>query len=244
MGSTPRRELVTGGSSGIGLAVGARLVGRGYDVVLNARRESPLVAAAGKIGARHAVGDCADERDVAAVVAATGPVDLLVHAAGTMAGTFVRKESPATFDAVVAGNLRSAFLVSAAVLRTMAPGGRIIFLSSSSAHQPQPGKAAYSASKAALNAYALALAAEVERDGVAVHTVTPAPVATPMLDEVRFPMYALDAEHVAEVIVWLDTLDPSVVLPELELRATTTGPFAPDLFVPEAARALGRTSPP
>lgn len=239
----PRRALVTGGSSGIGLAVGRGLVAAGYDVVLNARRETPLRVAAAAIGAQFAVGDCADEAGARTIADAAGPVNLLVHAAGRMDGTFIRKESVETFDAVLAANLRSSFLISRAVLATMGPGGRIVFLSSSSAHHPQPGKSAYSASKAGLNAFALALAAEVERDGIAVHTVTPAPVATPMLDDVRFAMHALSAEQVAGAVLWLDTLEPSVVLPELELRATNVGPFAPEPFVPEAARALGRTEP-
>ena len=244
MGAAGRRALVTGGSSGIGLAVGTMLVARGYEVVLNARRPGPLADAADAIGARAVAGDCAAEADAAAVVEAAGPVDLLVHAAGMMAGTFVRKETAATFDAVLAANLRSAFLIAHGVLAAMPAGGRIIFLSSSSAHAPQPAKAAYSASKAGLNAFALALAGEVERDGIAVHTVTPAPVATPMLDDVHFPMHALAADQVAAAVVWLDTLDPSVVLPELELRAATVGPFAPELFVPDAAQALGRTEAP
>jgi NAD(P)-dependent dehydrogenase (short-subunit alcohol dehydrogenase family) len=237
-----RRALVTGGSSGIGLAVGRGLVARGYEVVLNARREQQLADAATSIGARHVAGDCADEAQAEAIAEAAGPVDLLVHSAGLMDGTFIRKESAATFDAVLAANLRSSFLISRVVLRAMASGGRVVFLSSSSAHRPQPGKAAYSASKAGLNAFALALAAEVERDGIAVHTVTPAPVATPMLDDVRFPMHALTSDQVADAIIWLDTLDPSVVLPEVELRATAVGPYATDPFVPEAARALGRTT--
>ncbi len=243
MTASARRALITGGSSGIGLAVGRGLAAEGYDVVLNARRQAPLVEAASSVAARFVVGDCTEEAGAERVADAAGPVDLLVHAAGRMDGTFVRKESAATFDAVVAANLRSAFLISRAVLASMGQGGRIVFLSSSSSHQPQAGKAAYSASKAGLNAFALALAAEVERDGIAVHTVTPAPVATPMLEEVRFAMYALSSEQVAGAVVWLDTLDPSVVLPELELRATTVGPFAPVPFVPEAARALGRTRP-
>ncbi len=238
----PRRALVTGGSSGIGLAVGRDLVGLGYDVVLNARREGPLSDAATSIGARWIAGDCADEDDVARVFGEAGAVDLLVHAAGMMDGTFVRKESVATFDAVVRANLRSAFLVTHAALPAMAAGGRIVFLSSSSAHAPQPGKTAYSASKAGLNAFALALSEELERDGIAVHVVTPGPVATPMLDDVHFPMHALDADQVAAAVVWLDTLDGSVVLLELELRATTVGPFAPEPFVPEAAKARGRTT--
>lgn len=237
-----RRALVTGGSSGIGFAVGRLLAERGYEVILNARRGRPLAEAATSIGARPVVGDAADESDVAAIAEAAAPVELLVHAAGSMDGTFVRRESAETFDAVVRANLRSAFLLANALLPAMPEGGRIVFLSSSSAHAPQPGKAAYSASKAGLNAFALALAGEVERDGIAVHTVTPAPVATPMLDTVHFPMHALEPDHVAEAVAWLDTLDPSVVLPELALRAAAAGPFAPELLVPDAARALGRTT--
>ena len=126
----------------------------------------------------------------------------------------------------------------------MPAGGRLVFLSSSSAHAPQPGKAAYSASKAGLNAFAAALAREVDRDGIAVHVVTVGPVATPMLDDVHFPMLALDVEPVAQAIAWLADLDPSVVLPEVRLQATEKGPFAPQPFVPEAARALGRTELP
>jgi short-subunit dehydrogenase len=117
-----------------------------------------------------------------------------------------------------------------------------VFVSSSAAHAPQPGKAAYTASKAGLNAFAAALAGEVDRDGIAVHVVTPAPVDTPMLDDVHFPMRALQASDVADAIVWLESLPPSVVLPEIELNVAQQGPFAPDPIVPPAARARGRTT--
>jgi NAD(P)-dependent dehydrogenase (short-subunit alcohol dehydrogenase family) len=241
MDAGERVAIVTGGSSGIGLAAGRRLVELGYDVVLTARTADKLDAAARSIGARSVAADCADEVAFAAVVAAAGRVDLLVHAAGVMAGTFVRKESLDTFESVLRTNLTSAFVVTAAALPVMPAGGRIVFLSSSSAHAPQPGRSAYSASKAGLNAFAAALAKEVERDGVAVHVVTTGPVATPMLDDVHFPMRTLGVEEVAETIVWLDRLPPNVVLPEVALSSVDQGPFAPEPFVPEAARARGRT---
>jgi NAD(P)-dependent dehydrogenase (short-subunit alcohol dehydrogenase family) len=240
----PRVAIVTGGSSGIGLEVGRRLVASGYDVVLSARTASKLEAAAADVGARWAAADSADPDQFQTVVEAAGTVDLLVHAAGVMDGTFVRKEDLETFERVVRTNLTSAFVVAHACLPAMAPGGRMVFLSSSSAHAPQPGRSAYSASKAGLNAFAAALAGEVERDGVAVHVVTTGPVATPMLDDVHFPMRTLATSDVVEVIAWLDTLPANVVLPEVEVASVGSGPFAPEAFVPEAARQLGRTELP
>jgi NAD(P)-dependent dehydrogenase (short-subunit alcohol dehydrogenase family) len=123
----------------------------------------------------------------------------------------------------------------------MPEGGRIIFLSSSSAHAPQPGRAAYSASKAGLNAFAGALAKEVDRDGINVHIITTGPVATPMLDDVHFPMLTLNADDVARLVVWLDHQPPNVALLEIQIDSVQQGPFAPDKFVPEAAKRLGRS---
>jgi NAD(P)-dependent dehydrogenase (short-subunit alcohol dehydrogenase family) len=236
-----RVAIVTGGSSGIGLEVGRRLVATGYDVVLTARTASRLEVAAAEIGARWSAADTTEPEQFRTVVEAAGRVDLLVHAAGVMEGTFVRREALETFERVLRTNLTSAFVVAHAALPAMAPGGRMVFLSSSSARSPQPGKSAYSASKAGLNAFASALGAEVERDGIAIHVVTTGPVATPMLDDVRFPMRTLDVAEVADAVVWLDGLPGNVVLPEIRMSSVDSGPFAPEAFVPEAARRLGRT---
>jgi NAD(P)-dependent dehydrogenase (short-subunit alcohol dehydrogenase family) len=239
-----RVAVVTGGSSGIGLACGRMLAEAGYDVVLTARREQPLREAADAIGASYVAADSAEVDSFAAVVAACDHVDLVVHAAGVLDGTFVRKENVETFDAIIRTNLRSAFVVSSAVLPVMPQGGRIVFLSSSSAHAPQPGRAAYTASKAGVNAFAAAMAKEVDRDGISVHVVTTGPVATPMLDDVHFPMLTLSADDVARTVVWLDTLPPNVALLEVAVESVEKGPFAPEAFVPEAAKKLGRTRTP
>jgi NAD(P)-dependent dehydrogenase (short-subunit alcohol dehydrogenase family) len=240
-----RTAIVTGGSSGIGFEVGRLLVDAGYDVVLTARRDGPLRDAAESIGARWVAADAAVPERFAEVVAVAeapaGTVDLVVHAAGVMDGTFVRTETLDGFERVLRINLTSAYVVAHAALPAMGPGGRFVFLSSSSSHAPHPGRSAYSASKAGLNAFAIALGKEVERDGIAVHVVTAGPVATPMLDDVRFPMKTLGVHDVASAVVWLDSLAPNVVLPEIEVSSVGSGPFSPEVYVPKAAQDLGRT---
>lgn len=240
-----RVAIVTGGSSGIGLETGRQLVEAGYDVLLTARREDQLRQAALAIGARWAAGDASDPESFAAVVQVALETNrelaLVVHAAGTIGGTFVRKETLAEFERIISVNLTSAYVVANASLPHLVAGGRFIFVSSTSAHQPHPGRAAYSASKAGLNAFAAALAKEVERDGIGVHVVTVGPVKTPMLDEVRFPMHTLGVEEVASSIVWVASLPTNVRLQEINLVSVEEGPMAPEVFVPEAARKLGRT---
>jgi NAD(P)-dependent dehydrogenase (short-subunit alcohol dehydrogenase family) len=83
-----------------------------------------------------------------------------------------------------------------------------------------------------MNAFARALALEVDRDGINVHVVTPGPVETEMLQDVPFEMYAIRAVDVAETVAWLDTLDSSVDLPEIRLNPITRGPAARPPIVP------------
>jgi NAD(P)-dependent dehydrogenase (short-subunit alcohol dehydrogenase family) len=239
----PRRTaIVTGGSGGIGRACAQTLLERGYDVVLTARREALLAETADKLGCRYVAADCADPDDFARVVAACERVELLVHAAGTLKGTFVRKERIEDFDEVIRANLRSTFVCAKGVLPAMPVGGRIIFISSSAGAAGMKGRSAYSASKGAVNAFAEALRDEVFRDGIHVNVVMPAPVETDMLDTVTFEMYALQATDVADAVAFLDGLDPRVVLPRIDLRAVESGPLAPPPLLPPAASP--RTSRP
>jgi NAD(P)-dependent dehydrogenase (short-subunit alcohol dehydrogenase family) len=232
--SRPRTAIVTGGSGGIGIACAEALVGRGYDVVLTARTESRLRDVGERIGARWVAGDAAEPDDMARVVAACEQVDLLVHSAGILKGTFVRKETVEDFDDVIRANLRSAYVTTHAVLPKMPVGSRIVYISSSSGKEPMKARSAYSASKAGLNAFAVALAREVSRDGIQVTSLIPAPVETDMLEDVTFEMVALKSKDVADALVFLDQLDPSVVVPEISMHAMPDGPLAPTPLAPEA----------
>lgn len=239
-----RTALVTGGSGGIGKECGRRLRELGYDVVLVARREAPLRAAAVEIGARHIAADASDADGFASAIAVVNSIDLVVHAAGTLGGTYARKQTFAQWRDIMSANLDSCFVVTAAVLPRMRAGSRLVFVSSSAAHEPMPGRTAYSASKAGVNAFARALALEVDRDGIGVHLVTPGPVETEMLQDVPFEMHAIQASDVAAAVAWLDTVDPSVDLPEIRLGAVRRGPFARPPVVPTEARRRAAAADP
>ena len=235
--------LVTGGSGGIGKGCGRRLCELGYDVVLVARREGPLRAAAAEIGARHIVADASDPAGFSAAIDALATIDLVVHAAGALGGTYARKQTFEQWRAIMSANLDSCFVVTSAVLPRMRAGSRLVFISSSAAHEPMPARTAYSASKAGVNAFARALALEVDRDGISVHLVTPGPVETEMLQDVPFEMIAIAVSDVAEAVAWLDTVDPGVDLPEIRLGAVQRGPFARPTVVPKEAQRRRRETP-
>ncbi|OBF85219.1 oxidoreductase [Mycobacterium sp. 852002-51163_SCH5372311] len=239
-----RTALVTGGSGGIGKACGRKLCELGYDVVLVARRENPLRATADELGARHIVADASDPGDFSNAISALETIDLVVHAAGVLGGTYARKQTFEQWRTIMAANLDSCFVVTSAVLPRMRAGSRLVFISSSAAHEPMMARTAYSATKAGMNAFARALALEVDRDGISVHIVTPGPVETEMLQDVPFEMYAIQVSDVAEAVAWLDTVDPSVDLPEIRLNAVRRGPYARPPIVPTEARRRAAAQPP
>ena len=101
-------------------------------------------------------------------------------------------------------------------------------------------RSAYSASKAGLNAFAKAITREVSRDGINVNLVIPAPVETDMLEEVTFEMVALQVKDVVDAVMFLDALDPRVVVPEIAMHANPEGPLAPAPLLPPAANSQPR----
>lgn len=220
--------LVSGGSGGIGRACATALAERGYDLVLTARSEERLRAVAQELGARYVAADGTDPDQVARVVETAGALDMVVHAAGVLEGTFVSAQPVEVFERVMEVNLGSAYILSRAALPRMVAGSRIVYISSTAGHQGMKGLTAYSASKGGLRAMAQAFALEVQRDGIGVHLVTPDPVRTDMIDpHSGLEMWLLEPEDVASAVVWLDSLHPRVVVEEVVLRCARKGPFAP-----------------
>src|SRR4051812_35853128 len=164
-----RTAVVIGASGGIGAACARELRSRGFTLVLNARREGPLSALAEGLDATFVAGDCGEEAVAARVVEGLESVDVLVHAAGMLRGQGVRDQPVEMFDEVLRTNLRSAYVAVRAALGKMSAGARIVLVSSTSATRPMAGLTAYSAAKAGMNAFALALSGEVEREGINVN---------------------------------------------------------------------------
>lgn len=174
-----KTAVVTGGASGIGRAIAARLRADGYNVgILDLNPSDTPTAQAADVTDRTQV-----DAALAAIRAQFGPVTILVNAAG-MDG--FKRFTNLTFDAwqrVIDINLNGVFHCIQAVLPDMldAGWGRIVNISSSSAHSGQPFMAHYVAAKSAVNGLTKALALELGPDGITVNAVPPGFIDTPML---------------------------------------------------------------
>ncbi|HSJ29772.1 MAG TPA: 3-oxoacyl-[acyl-carrier-protein] reductase [Acidimicrobiia bacterium] len=186
--------LVTGASRGIGRSIALGLAAAGHRVAVNyATRADAAEEVVNEIssagGEAVAVGaDVADEAAVAemfeAVTDRLGPVEILVNNAGITRDDLVLRMSAEAFDAVIATNLRSAFLCSKAALRSMlrARWGRIVSIASVAGIAGNPGQANYAASKAGVIGMSKSIAKEVGSRGITVNVVAPGFIETDMTD--------------------------------------------------------------
>ncbi|MVZ99209.1 SDR family oxidoreductase [Actinomadura sp. LD22] len=179
--------LVTGGGRGIGASTARELARRGYRVVVNYYRdEASAKAVAAETGGTAIRADVRDPGEVAALVAACGPVTALVCNANIdPAFGPVRSLPWKAFIGKVEGELAAAYHVTQAALPDMPAHGRIVYVSSLSAELTRPMSGAHTAAKAALEAFARHVAAEASPVGVNV--VAPAAVRTEGSSAVRTP---------------------------------------------------------
>jgi len=187
-----RVALVTGASRGIGRAIAEHLGGGGHRVAVN--YHSSPDAAADVVGAIAAAGgeamavgaDVGDADAVAAmfgrVLESWGPVEVLVNNAGITRDNLLLRMRPDDWDAVLATNLRSAYLCTRAALRGMlkARWGRIVSVTSVSGISGNPGQANYAAAKAGLIGLTKSVAREVGSRGITANAVAPGFIETDM----------------------------------------------------------------
>jgi NADP-dependent 3-hydroxy acid dehydrogenase YdfG len=179
-----RPAIVTGASSGIGLATVRALARRGYPVVLGARRLAHCEKIAREIssqgGEAHAFAlDLADHGTITSFVekaeAAVGDIDVLVSSAGRNLPDATIDTTPGAFAALMAVNLGGVH----EMVRLLAPGmterhhGDMVFITSENVRSPRPGNKAYGASKWGLEGYARTLQMEFEGTGVRASIVQP-----------------------------------------------------------------------
>lgn len=220
--------LVTGASRGIGRAIAIDLARHGAEVFCTSTKaggcDDTLAAIAalppgsGKVHAVAAdVGSAADTQRLAEAVMAGGRApDFVVNNAGITRDGVFRKMTRADWDAVMETNLTSLFNVTKQVIDGMLDKGwgRIVNISSVNGEKGQFGQTNYSAAKAGMHGFTMALAQEVASKGVTVNTVSPGYIGTDMVKAIRqdvldkiiagIPVKRLGTpEEIASVVAWL-----------------------------------------
>lgn len=180
-----RHALVTGGGSGIGLAIARALADAGAEVTITGRRQAALEAAAEGAARLHPLAmDVSDEASVvagtAAAIAARGPVTICVANAGIAEGDALHRSELAQWRRIMATNLDGAYLTVRESLKAMRKGdwGRVIGVSSIAGLRGLKGAVAYTASKHGLIGLMRGLAAEYAGTGLTFNALCPGYVAT------------------------------------------------------------------
>jgi NAD(P)-dependent dehydrogenase (short-subunit alcohol dehydrogenase family) len=182
-----KTALVTGASTGIGLATARRFVAEGARVYITGRREAELDAAAQALG-QNAIpirSDISDPKDLdrlfELVAGGGNGLDVVFANAGGGELATLDDITPESFDRTFGINVKGTVFTVQKALPVLNAGATIVVTGSTSAHRGIPGFGAYSASKAALRQFVRVWAAELAPRGVRVNTIVPGPTDTPGL---------------------------------------------------------------
>lgn len=181
-----KTALVTGGSSGIGLAAARLLQANGARICVTGTRQDKLDAAQAALGA-GALAVCADvtsredlQRLHREIAAAFGALDILFANAGVAYATPIDSTDAAMFDRLMEVNVKGVFFTIQSMLPLMRTGGSIVLNTSWLNQVGTPGRSLLSASKAAVRSFARTLSAELLPRGIRVNAVSPGSIETPI----------------------------------------------------------------
>jgi NAD(P)-dependent dehydrogenase (short-subunit alcohol dehydrogenase family) len=211
-----KTALVTGATSGIGKAAALALAAHGASVLVHGRdaeRATRLVEQIDRTGghARAVIADLADPDAVARLATEVGAVDILINNAGTSWFGPSNELDVTIYDRLFDGNVRSAYLLTAALAPAMPEGSNIVNVASMAGTIGLAGGAAYGATKLSLIALTRAWAAEYAPAGIRVNAVAPGPVytegglaeRTTALGETTLLKRAAQPEEIADAIAFL-----------------------------------------
>ena len=219
-----RSALVTGGSSGLGLALARMLREEEYELTLVARRPEPLQKAAHELGAHAVVANLGDVDECVRVVAAHaerfGGMNVLVNSAGLGIGGSFAEQDTKRVELQLDVNLRATLIVTREALPLLrATSGQIVTLASIAGTIPTPGLAVYGATKAALIAFTNSLNREEAEHGVRATAISPAFVATRMTDWTGIPgKEMIQPDDIAELVRTVLRLSPSARVPQIVIE--------------------------
>jgi NAD(P)-dependent dehydrogenase (short-subunit alcohol dehydrogenase family) len=225
--------LVTGGSSGIGLAIARMLGSEGYDLTVASRTREKVEAAAADLGAHAVEANMAKEEDCVRVVAEHvdrfGGIDVLVNSAGIGIGGTVESLVTKHIDLQLGVNLRGLLLVSReATPHLKRTRGWIVNLASIAGTMPTPGLTVYGATKAAVIALTRSQNAELEADGVRAIALCPGFVDTPMAEWSGIdPAEMITPDDCAEVVRMCLRLSPHARVPQVVIERVGSSSSAP-----------------
>ncbi len=180
-----KRALVTGSTSGIGLAIARALAKEGANVVLNGfGDEGEIAKLCEELGASHSGADLTDVAQIEAMMAEAGTIDILVNNAGMQHVAPVEEFPVEKWETIIALNLTAAFHT----VRLAVPGmkdkgwGRIINTASAHSKVASPFKSAYNSAKHGLDGFTKTIALELAEHGVTANCISPGYVWTPLVE--------------------------------------------------------------
>lgn len=222
-----RLAVITGGSSGIGLAIASLFIAEGARVVVTARREKELDEAVASLGenATGFRGDVASLQDLDGLfemVAPMGPIDVLVANAGIAENQTLQDLTEEHFDRLFSINVKGAAFAVHKALPLLRDGASVILMSSVAGVKGTPGLSVYGATKAALRNFVRTWTIELKDRRIRSNVVSPGPIDTPGTQ--RFTPEALQRltssvpigrigapEEVAQAVLFLASDDSSFV---------------------------------